>query len=206
MTSSQWLDLAILAVAFVAAISGWRTGALGSLLSFVRGRARRRRGNPAGSARGQPHRRAAHQVVRRAVPDPRPRRDRRDRGCGAGPCRARGDPQPGAAQRRLVGRGGVAGRRDPARRVGAGHPADVLESTESRCGSAWLAKFSTGVDQVAPELGDSKLRASCEQALRHLRAARRAAAVRPHPERQRRRPGRGAWPPTRWSRPPGPAC
>jgi S1-C subfamily serine protease len=34
MTSSQWLDLAILAVAFVAAVSGWRSGALGSLLSF----------------------------------------------------------------------------------------------------------------------------------------------------------------------------
>ncbi|KAA0097581.1 serine protease [Mycolicibacterium sp. P1-18] len=35
MTSSQWLDLAVLAIAFVAAISGWRSGALGSLLSFV---------------------------------------------------------------------------------------------------------------------------------------------------------------------------
>ena len=35
MTSSQWLDLAILAVAFVAAISGWRSGALGSLLALV---------------------------------------------------------------------------------------------------------------------------------------------------------------------------
>ena len=35
MTSSQWLDLAVLAVAFIAAISGWRSGALGSLLSFV---------------------------------------------------------------------------------------------------------------------------------------------------------------------------
>jgi len=35
MTSSQWLDLAILGVAFVAAISGWRAGALGSLLSLV---------------------------------------------------------------------------------------------------------------------------------------------------------------------------
>lgn len=35
MTSSQWLDLAIIAVAFVAAISGWRSGALGSLLSFI---------------------------------------------------------------------------------------------------------------------------------------------------------------------------
>jgi S1-C subfamily serine protease len=34
MTSSQWLDLAVLAVAFVAAVSGWRSGALGSLLSF----------------------------------------------------------------------------------------------------------------------------------------------------------------------------
>src|SRR3981081_2543249 len=37
MTSSQWLDLAVLAIAFVAAISGWRSGALGSLLSFVGG-------------------------------------------------------------------------------------------------------------------------------------------------------------------------
>jgi S1-C subfamily serine protease len=35
MTSSQWLDLSVLAIAFVAAISGWRSGALGSLLSFV---------------------------------------------------------------------------------------------------------------------------------------------------------------------------
>jgi S1-C subfamily serine protease len=35
MTSSQWLDLAVLAVAFVAAISGWRSGALGSMLSFL---------------------------------------------------------------------------------------------------------------------------------------------------------------------------
>jgi S1-C subfamily serine protease len=35
MTSSQWLDLAVLAVAFVAAVSGWRSGALGSLLSFI---------------------------------------------------------------------------------------------------------------------------------------------------------------------------
>jgi len=35
MTASQWLDIAVLAVAFIAAISGWRSGALGSLLSFV---------------------------------------------------------------------------------------------------------------------------------------------------------------------------
>jgi S1-C subfamily serine protease len=35
MTTSQWLDIAVLAVAFIAAISGWRSGALGSLLSFV---------------------------------------------------------------------------------------------------------------------------------------------------------------------------
>lgn len=34
MTSSQWLDLAVLAIAFIAAVSGWRSGALGSLLSF----------------------------------------------------------------------------------------------------------------------------------------------------------------------------
>ncbi len=32
---SQWLDIAIVAVAFIAAVSGWRSGALGSLLSFV---------------------------------------------------------------------------------------------------------------------------------------------------------------------------
>jgi len=35
MTSSQWLDIAILAVAFIAAISGWRSGAPGSLLALV---------------------------------------------------------------------------------------------------------------------------------------------------------------------------
>ncbi len=35
MTSSQWLDLLVVSIAFVAAISGWRSGALGSLLSFV---------------------------------------------------------------------------------------------------------------------------------------------------------------------------
>ncbi|GAB3007850.1 acid resistance periplasmic serine protease MarP [Mycobacterium bourgelatii] len=35
MTPSQWLDIAVLAVAFIAAISGWRSGALGSLLSFA---------------------------------------------------------------------------------------------------------------------------------------------------------------------------
>lgn len=35
MTSSQWLDMAVLAIAFVAAMSGWRSGALGSVLSFV---------------------------------------------------------------------------------------------------------------------------------------------------------------------------
>lgn len=35
MTASNWLDLAILSVVFVAAISGWRSGALGSLLSFL---------------------------------------------------------------------------------------------------------------------------------------------------------------------------
>ena len=35
MTSSQWLDLAVLGIAFVAALSGWRTGALGSLLALL---------------------------------------------------------------------------------------------------------------------------------------------------------------------------
>ena len=35
MTSSQWLDIAIIGVALIAAISGWRSGALGSVMSFV---------------------------------------------------------------------------------------------------------------------------------------------------------------------------
>lgn len=35
MTGSQWLDLAIITVALIAAISGWRSGALGSLMSFI---------------------------------------------------------------------------------------------------------------------------------------------------------------------------
>lgn len=35
MTPSQVLDVAVLTIAFVAAISGWRSGALGSLLAFV---------------------------------------------------------------------------------------------------------------------------------------------------------------------------
>ena len=35
MSTSQWLDIAVLAVAFIGAVSGWRSGALGSLLSFV---------------------------------------------------------------------------------------------------------------------------------------------------------------------------
>lgn len=35
MTAAQWLDFAVLAVALIAAISGWRSGAVGSLLSFL---------------------------------------------------------------------------------------------------------------------------------------------------------------------------
>jgi S1-C subfamily serine protease len=35
MTPSQWLDIGIVAIAFVAAISGWRSGALGSVMSFI---------------------------------------------------------------------------------------------------------------------------------------------------------------------------
>ncbi len=35
MTASQWLDIAVIVVALIAAISGWRSGALGSLMSFV---------------------------------------------------------------------------------------------------------------------------------------------------------------------------
>jgi S1-C subfamily serine protease len=35
MTASQWFDVVVIAVAFIAAVSGWRSGALGSLMSFV---------------------------------------------------------------------------------------------------------------------------------------------------------------------------
>jgi S1-C subfamily serine protease len=35
VTPSQWLDIAVVAIAFVAAISGWRSGALGSVMSFI---------------------------------------------------------------------------------------------------------------------------------------------------------------------------
>ena len=35
MTGSHWLDIAIIGVALIAAISGWRSGALGSLMSFI---------------------------------------------------------------------------------------------------------------------------------------------------------------------------
>lgn len=35
MTPSQWLDIAVVAIAFVAAVSGWRSGALGSVMSFI---------------------------------------------------------------------------------------------------------------------------------------------------------------------------
>jgi uncharacterized membrane protein required for colicin V production len=35
VTSSQWLDIAVIGIALIAAISGWRSGALGSLMSFV---------------------------------------------------------------------------------------------------------------------------------------------------------------------------
>ncbi len=35
MTSSQWMDIALVAVMFVAVVSGWRSGALGSLMSLL---------------------------------------------------------------------------------------------------------------------------------------------------------------------------
>lgn len=35
LSPAQWLDLGVIAVAFIAAVSGWRSGALGSLMSFV---------------------------------------------------------------------------------------------------------------------------------------------------------------------------
>lgn len=91
MTPSQWLDIAVLAVAFIAAISGWRAGALGSMLSFG--------GVLLGATAGvllAPHivsqLRSAGQTVCRAVPDPGTGRSRRGRWCGAGPRRPRGDP------------------------------------------------------------------------------------------------------------------
>lgn len=91
MTPSQWLDIAVLAVAFIAAISGWRAGALGSMLSFG--------GVLLGATAGVLL--APHIVSQISAPranclprcsDPGTGRSRRGRWCGAGPRRPQGDP------------------------------------------------------------------------------------------------------------------
>ena len=191
MTSSQWLDLAVLAIAFVAAISGWRSGALGSLLSFV--------GVVLGAVAGvllaphvvEPHRRAAHQAVRRAVPDPRAGGDRRDRGRGAWPRGARRHPQPGAAHLRLGDRRRRCSWSRCWSRRGCWPP-----RSRRRISPIWLRRCAVRAccDQV-DERGAALAEAGADAvvvAAGHLRSARCAATVRPHADRQRRRPGRRA--------------
>ena len=146
MTSSQWLDLAVLAIAFVAAVSGWRSGALGSLMSFVGRGARRGGRRTAGAARRRRTSAAPHQAVRHAVPDPRAGGDRRDRGRGAGPRGARSHPQPRAARPSTRGRGGAAGGGGAGGGVAAGHPADVRRTSRiwpRPCGVRRCSRRST---------------------------------------------------------------
>ena len=194
MTSSQWLDLAVLAVAFVAAISGWHSGALGSLLSFV--------GVVLGAVAGvllaphvvEPYRRRAHQAVRHAVLDPRPGGDRRDRGRGAGPRGARRHPQPHAAILRLGDRRGPAAGRGAGGGVAVGLPPDVVRSAQPGRRGAGLQGGRAGRQGGAglAEVGTE----SAVGAVGHLRPARCAAAVRRHPDRRPSTPRTPRWPAT----------
>ena len=162
MTSSQWLDIAVLAVAFIAAISGWRSGALGSLMSFV--------GVVLGAIAGvmlAPHI-VSHvhsprgQAVRRAVPDPGAGGDRRGRRRGARPCGARCHPQPRAAHGRLDHRRGAATGGRAGRRVAAGNPADVVRPAEPGRGGARLEGARRG-RQVRPRMAASRCPSECRR-------------------------------------------
>ena len=198
MTSSQWLDIAIIGVALIAAISGWRSGALGSAMSFV--------GVVLGAIAGvmlAPHivshvhspraklfaalflilalvviGEVAGVVLGRAV-----------RGC---------HPQPPGTHCRLVHRRRAATGGRAVRGVAAGHPADLVRSAEPRRGRPRLEGARRG-RQVRTGVAASGAQANV-RAVEHIRAARRAAAVRPHPDPGGRRPGRRRWP-TVWSWP-----
>ena len=144
MTSSQWLDLAVLAVAFVAAISGWRSGALGSLLSFV--------GVVLGAVAGvllAPH-------VVSHVDGPRTKLfvslflilGLVVIGEIAGVVLGRAVR--GAIRNRavrtfdsVIGVGAATGR-GAGRGVVAGYPAHVVGSAESGCGGSWFARAGSG--------------------------------------------------------------
>ena len=187
MTSSQWLDMAVLSVAFVAAISGWRSGALGSLLSFI--------GVVLGAVAGvllAPHI-VTHvsgtrtQTLHHPVLDPGPGGDRRDRRRGAGQGGARRDPQPHAAPVRL----GDRRRRDGAGRCGgglsAGDPAHVDQPAEPGCrGARFEGAEPGGRGCAAVAEGGAQ---PAQGAVGHLRPTRRAGQLRPHPDHQRRRAG-----------------
>ena len=151
MTASQWFDLAVIAVAFIAAVSGWRSGALGSLMSFVGVVLGAVAGRAAGAAHRQPHQRRPHQAVRRAVPDPRhwwwSARSRA--WCWAGRCAARSATAAMRAVDSVIGVVLHGGR-------GAGRGVVVGDAAARRRISRALARAFGGrwcspqVDQVAP--------------------------------------------------------
>ena len=162
MTSSQWLDIAVLAVAFIAAISGWRSGALGSLMSFV--------GVVLGAIAGvmlAPHivshvhspraklfaalflilalvviGEVAGVVLGRAV---------------RGAIRNRADAHGRLDHRRGAATGGGAGRR-----VAAGHPADVVGPAEPGRSGARLEGARRG-GQVRPRMAASRCPSGCRR-------------------------------------------
>ena len=204
MTSSQWLDLAVLAVAFVAAISGWRSGALGSLLSFV--------GVVLGAVAGvllAPH-------VVSHVDGPRTK-------LFVSLFLILGLVVIGEIAGVVLGRAVRGAIRNRAVRtfdsvIGVG-----LQLVAVLVAAWLLATPLTSSDQpnLAAAVRGSRVLAQVDEpgaalaetgadavvvAAGHLRSAQCAATVRPHADRQRRHPGRRRWPPTRWSPPPGPAC
>ena len=204
MTSSQWLDIAVVAVAFVAAVSGWRSGALGSLLSFV--------GVVLGAVAGvllAPHLvgelGGRDQVVRHAVPDPGAGGDRRDRRCGAGSCGARGDPQRRCA-RFVDSLIGVA-LQVVVVLVAAWLLATPLTSADQPNLAAAVrgSKVLAQVDGVVPPLAEDNGAEAAVGAVGHLRPARGAAIRSAAPRlswwiRRTRR-----WPPAPWSPPSQPS-
>ena len=189
MTSSQWLDMAVLAVAFVAAISGWRSGALGSLLSFI--------GVVLGAVAGvllAPHivthftgtrtqlfitlflilglvvvGEIAGVVLGRAV-----------RGAIRNGTLRLFDSVIGVVVM-------VAGRRGGG--VSACDPADIDQPAESGCRSAWFEGAQPGrLGRAAVAEGGTE---PAQGAVGHLWPARCASSVRPHADRKCRRAGCG---------------
>ena len=190
MTSSQWLDLAVLAIAFVAADLRLALRRAGLAAVVHRRGARRSRRGAAGAAHRQPHQRRPTQlfvtlflILALVV-------DRRDCRRGVGPGGARRDPQQRPARLRLGHRRGLQVLAVAGGGMICWHPADVVRPAEpGRCGA--------GLEGAEPgRRGRAGLAAGGAQAAQgaagHLGPAGCAAAVRPHPDRRRRRARRRA--------------